>query len=113
LRDCERTFGAPLVDLERGRGASLSVLGAQWLRAQAAARDRVSRILPGLAIDLGPGVAHRARPPAPRLTVAASHDLALSALSETLPESAGIAFELSVMGSLIALREFDEGRVQI
>ena len=113
LRDYERTFGAPLVDLERGRGASLSVLGAQWLQAHATARDRLARTLPGLAIDLGPGAARGARPPAPRLTIAASHDLALSALSETLPEWAGIAFELSVMGSLVALREFDEGRAQI
>ena len=113
LRDYERTFGAPLVHLERGRGASLSVLGAQWLQAQASARDRLARILPSLTIDLGPGTGRAERLPALRLTVAASHDLALSALAAMLPESAGIAFELSVMGSLIALREFDEGRAEI
>ena len=113
LRDYERTLGAPLVHLERGRGASLSALGAQWLQAQASARDRLARILPSLAIDLGPGTGPAERVRAFRITVAASHDLALSALSETLPESAGIAFDLSIMGSLVALREFDEGRAEI
>ena len=78
-------------DLERGRGASLSELGARWLRAQAAARERLARMLPGLAIDLGPGTCPRRTARRHALTVAASHDLALAALSETLPESAGIA----------------------
>lgn len=113
LRDYARIFGAPLVQLERGRGASLTEPGARWLRAQTAARDRLARILPGLAIDIGPGVPSAERFPPPRLAVAASHDLALASLSEALPESAGIAFELSVMGSLVALREFDEGRAEI
>ena len=113
LRDYERMFGAPLVRLERGRGAGLTEQGARWLEAQTAARDRLARILSGLAIDLGPGMPRDRRPAARRLTVAASHDLALTALSETLPTSAGIEFELSVMGSLVALREFDEGRADI
>jgi putative molybdopterin biosynthesis protein len=113
LRDYERIFGAPLVHLERGRGAGLTEPGANWLQAQADARERLARILPGLAIDLGPGTPRNVRLPALRITVAASHDVALAALSETLPKSAGIAFDLSVMGSLVALREYDEGRAEI
>jgi molybdate-binding protein len=101
------------VHLELGRGASLSALGAQWLQAQATARDRLARILSGLAFDLGPGTGPAERLPLLHMSVTASHDLALAALSETLPESAGIALEVSVMGSLVALREFDEGRTEM
>jgi molybdate transport repressor ModE-like protein len=110
LRDYHRKLGAPLVLLERGRGASLTATGAQLVRAQQAAARRLARTLPGLAVDLGPARRQSEQRPAMRLRVAASHDLALAALSETLPASAGIALELTVMGSLHALREFAEGR---
>jgi putative molybdopterin biosynthesis protein len=110
LRDYGRTFGAPLVRLERGRGARLTASGERLLQAQVAARERLARVLPGLAVDVGPAprgsAPHRVLP----LHVAASHDLALAALSELLPGRAAIALELSVMGSLHALREFAEGR---
>ena len=105
-------LGAPLVQLERGRGASLTGLGEQLLRAQSAARERLARILPGLAIDLGPAKRRDEQRPVLRLRVAASHDLALASLVDTLPAS-GIELELSVMGSLHALKEFAEGRVDL
>jgi molybdate transport repressor ModE-like protein len=113
LRDYHRKLGAPLVLLERGRGASLTATGTQLLRAQQAAAQRLARILPGLAVDLGPGERRAEQRPALRLRVAASHDLALAALSGMLSESAAIALELSVMGSLHALREFGEGRADV
>ena len=111
LRDYERTFGVPLVRLERGRGASLTALGMQWLEAQATARERLARMLPASRSRSPVRRPRRARP-ARRVTVAASHDLALAALAEALP-AAGVAIDLSVMGSLNALREFGEGRADI
>ena len=54
--------------------------GAQLLRAQTGAAQRLARILPGLAIDLGPAQRRAEQRPALRLRVAASHDLALAAL---------------------------------
>ena len=111
LRDYERILGAPLVRLERGRGAILTRTGARWVQAQNAARDRLAKVQQ--AVDLGPASSPDERPSPHRLVVAASHDLALAALAEMLPESAGVAFDLSVMGSLVALREFDEGRAEI
>ncbi len=113
LREYHRKTGAPLVVLERGRGASLTATGAQLIRAQQAAARRLARILPALAIDLGPAQRRVEHRPVLHLRVAASHDLALAALAETLPETAGIALELSVMGSLHALREFGEGRAEV
>ncbi len=113
LRDYERKFGAPLVRLERGRGASLTPLGAQWLEAQANAQDRLARMLPSLAFEIpaAPGRDARAAPTR-RVLVAASHDLALATLAETLP-AAGVTIDLTVMGSLNALKEFGEGRADV
>ena len=113
LHDCERKFGSPLVHLERGRGARLTATGEALLRAQKAAAQRLARILPGLAIEVG-AKAKDAKLALPmRLRVAASHDLALAAWSEALPGAAGIELDLAVMGSLHALREFAEGRAEI
>ena len=110
LRDYERKLGKPLVRLERGRGAGLVELGEALLRAQASARERLARVMSDVALDVGTTARPPERPPAPSLRAAASHDIALTALAETLPESGGLRLELSVMGSLNALREFAEGR---
>jgi molybdate transport repressor ModE-like protein len=112
LRDYAGKLGAPLVLLERGRGASLTALGEQLMQAQRAAAQRLARVLPALAIELGSQPRPPEKAPALRLRVAASHDLALAALVETLPAS-GIEVELAVMGSLHALKEFAEGRVDL
>ena len=113
LRGYRQMLGAPLVSLERGRGASLTAIGEQLVRAQTTAAQRLARILPDLTIDLGPSPRAQPRIPPLRLHVAASHDLALATLSEALPEGAGIMLELSVMGSLHALREYAEGRADV
>ncbi len=113
LRDFERKFGAPLVRLERGRGASLTALGAQWLEAQTHAQDRLARMLPSLAFEIPAVPGRDARTtPTRRVTVAASHDLALAALAETL-SATGVTIDVAVMGSLNALKEFAEGRADI
>lgn len=111
LREYGRVLGVPLVRLERGRGASLTAHGAQLLQAHAAARERLARILPTLAIDVGPATPNTRQ--VQRLTVAASHDLALTVLANSLPNTAALALDLSVMGSLNALREFGEERADV
>lgn len=112
LRDYERKLGKPLARLERGRGAGLTELGETLLRAQATAHDRLARAMTDLALDVGTNGQQAGRPPAPVLRAAVSHDMALATLSETLPESGGVRLELSVMGSLNALREFCDGRIE-
>jgi molybdate transport repressor ModE-like protein len=114
LRDCERRFAAPLVALERGRGARLTATGEALLRAQTAATQRLARILPALAVEIGPAQRTSSGAlPLLRLRVAASHDLALARLAESLPESARVALDLAVAGSLHALAEFADGRVDL
>jgi putative molybdopterin biosynthesis protein len=110
LRDYRRKLGVPLVQLERGRGALLAPAGAQLLRAQRDADQRLARLLPRLVIDLGTAAARARRVPGTALRIAASHDLALAALRDTLSGAAGLELELSFMGSLHALQQFAEGR---
>jgi putative molybdopterin biosynthesis protein len=109
LRDYHRKLNAPLVHMQRGRGARLAPAGARLLDAHRSAQMRLARILPSLCVDVGE-TALPVRAGAPRLRIAASHDLALGALrdAQAVP---GLELDLSFMGSLDALRLFDEGRV--
>jgi molybdate transport repressor ModE-like protein len=85
LRDYQRKFGVALVLLERGRGASLTLAGERLLAAQRAGLLRLARILPGLATEIGPRPPKEQQASALTLRVAASHDMALAALSRRCP----------------------------
>lgn len=82
LGDGARALGAPLADMGRGRGARLTTLGRKVLEAEAHVRatlgapfERLRGELDGLLADALP----RRRP---RLTLCASHDLALRELAQ-------------------------------
>jgi molybdate transport repressor ModE-like protein len=110
LRDYEGELGVPLVRLERGRGARLDAAGESLLRAQAGATQRLARVLPALAVDLGADKAAKPRRTTVGVRVAASHDLCLAALRDALPASARLRIDISFVGSLGALRLFAEGQ---
>jgi molybdate transport repressor ModE-like protein len=93
LGDGARLFGAPLVDMQRGRRASLSPLGRKVLDADERVRrelggqfERLRIEIPALLADALPGAR-------PHLSVHASHDLALAALGE----ACGRNLDLEVM----------------
>jgi molybdate transport repressor ModE-like protein len=113
LREYRHKLGVALVLLERGRGASLTQAGERLLAAQRAATERLARILPELTTQIGPKSEQRTKAPALRLRVAASHDLALVALAELLPDAVGLSLELSFMGSLHALKAYSEGAADV
>jgi molybdate transport repressor ModE-like protein len=80
LGEGARLFGAPLVDMQRGRRASLSDLGRKVLAADERVRqglgehfERLRAEIPAILADALPGTR-------PRLTLHASHDLALAEL---------------------------------
>jgi molybdate transport repressor ModE-like protein len=82
LGDGARLLGAPLVDMQRGRRASLSPLGRKVLDADERVRrelggqfERLRVEIPALLADALPGAR-------PHLSIHASHDLALAALGE-------------------------------
>jgi putative molybdopterin biosynthesis protein len=113
LRDHHRKLGVALVLLERGRGASLTQAGERLLGARRAAARRLTRILASLTAEIGPRLSHERLASMLRLRMAASHDLALAALSEALPVESELRLDLSFVGSLHALSAFAAGDVQL
>ena len=92
-----RALGAPLADLQRGRGASLTALGRRLLQADEhvhkvldAQAERLRADLRGMLDEALPGQS-------PRLTLYASHDLALPVLARLC--AARLRLELSFRGA--------------
>lgn len=82
LGDAARLFGAPLVEMQRGRPAKLSALGRKVLAADEHVRaalgeqfERLRAEIPPMLADALPGTRHR-------LSLHGSHDLALASLSK-------------------------------
>jgi molybdate transport repressor ModE-like protein len=113
LRDYQSKLGTPLVELERGRGARLAPAGEKLLAGHRAATQRLERILPALAIELGSPARREVGLRVARLTVAASHDLMLAALRDAVPAAASLSLDLAFMGSLHALQQFAESRTDL
>jgi molybdate transport repressor ModE-like protein len=113
LQDLERTTGAPLVRLARGRGATLTEDGAAILRADEVARRKLARELEALAFEVGGASSAGRGSDAPVLRLAASHDPALAALQDALPAAAGARLEIAFCGSLEALARFRAGDVDM
>jgi len=92
LGDAARAFGMPLVEMQRGRSARVSALGERVLRADARVRsvlldpfERLRGEIPLLLADAAPGAR-------PRLSLHASHDLAIA----LLPDLCASRLELDV-----------------
>jgi molybdate transport repressor ModE-like protein len=97
LGDGARLFGAPLVDMQRGRRARLSALGRKVLAADERVRaglsehfERLRAEIPALLADALPGIR-------PRLKMHASHDLALADLGALCEDS--LDLEVLVRGA--------------
>jgi molybdate transport repressor ModE-like protein len=97
LGDGARLLGAPLVDMQRGRRASLSPLGRKVLDADERVRrelggqfERLRIEIPALLADALPGAR-------PHLSIHASHDLALAALGEACGRS--LDLEIVIRGA--------------
>lgn len=107
LVDAGKLAGTPLVELQRGRGARLSALGAQLLRNDERVQRLVEPIAERLAVKPAPG----ARRAPPRL--AASHDPLLAEFCERFATPAGLIGELAFRGSEESLALFSRGAVEL
>lgn len=76
-----RAFGAPVADLQRGRGASLTPLGHSLLAADAHVRAVLGAQAERLRSDIRAMLAEALPGQLPRLSLHASHDLALPVLA--------------------------------
>ena len=80
LGEGAQLFGAPLVDMQRGRGARLSPLGRKVVQADGRIRAALGEPLERLRAEI-PAMLTPALPQTrPRLALHASHDLALASL---------------------------------
>jgi len=109
LEDAGRRIGTPLAALSRGRGARLTTLGERLLAADAAAQSLLHAQRRELVLDVrgtaGP------TPGARRLSIAASHDMALSELRESW--RADQAIDVEFHGSAASLARYVEGAVDV
>jgi molybdate-binding protein len=111
LGDGARLFGAPLVDMQRGRRARLSALGRRILEADERVRrglgeqfERLRVEIPALLADALPGAR-------PRLALHASHDLALAALAEACARS--LELEVVIRGADESLAALARGECDL
>src|SRR6185503_3941332 len=77
-----RALGAPLVDMQRGRGARLTAYGQKLLEADAHIRGALDAQLERLRREVREMLAGAAPGRAARLSLHASHDLALPLLAQ-------------------------------
>ncbi len=109
LRAQAALFGVPLVDMQRGKGASLTAAGKRLLRLSSAAEQRLLR--KAAAIEIAPLPRAPASPL--RLILHASHDLALIELREHIAPAFGLELSLEFKGSLEALASFAGGHADL
>ena len=95
-------LGAPLVNMERGRGATLAPLAEKLLAADAAARQELEATAERHAIKVVPGESGSRR----KLRIAASHDLLLAEFGRPF-------LDLSFRGSLDSLSAYAEGEFEL
>jgi putative molybdopterin biosynthesis protein len=98
----ENDLGGALVLLSRGRGASLTPLGARLLAVHRQVKSAVTPLLDQLASEMQRSLELGASADAAGVTLYASNDLALARLRDWAP-SQGLTLDLRFLGSLDSL----------
>ncbi len=114
LERWEQQCGAPLVRLQRGRGANLTPLGRALLESQQRIQNQLAPELARLAAQAGRHLSEiLATGPERILRIAASHDLALGLVRKQLSRKTGQVVELKTLGSLDSLRTLSGGHCDL
>lgn len=106
LLEAGELAGSPLVEMQRGRGARLTRLGAQLLRSDEQLRYAFDSLRTRFEVRHTGGAAKPLR-------VAASHDPLLAAFCERFAMPAALVEELSFRGSEQSLALFSRGMVEV
>jgi putative molybdopterin biosynthesis protein len=106
LLEAGELAGAPLVEMQRGRGARLTRLGAQLLRSDEQLRHAFDSLKTRFEVKNSPGAAKPLR-------VAASHDPLLAVFFERFAVPAALIEEVSFRGSEESLALFSRGMVDL
>jgi|SRR6185436_3654718 len=105
-------LGAPLVQMQRGRGTRLSPLGAKLLWAGKRVQARLTPQLDSLASEFASALNEALDQGGPALRVQASHDFAVAALRELGPK-AGVTLDVQYRGSFDALGSLARGECEL
>lgn len=97
----DKVFGRPVIELRQGHGAQLTAFGRKLLWSEELVQARISHELENVRREIehalledGGGL---------RLSLAASHDMALAALRDRLAQADGLKLDLRFEGSLECL----------
>lgn len=114
LREAESAYGHPLVRMAPGRGAHLTDLGTGLLEARARAATEAEPALRRTALQFERTLSADNMAAPRRLSLAASHDLALIEIKEfCLLARPPLDVDLRFRGSLDALGDYARGRCDI
>jgi molybdate transport repressor ModE-like protein len=111
LRRYAREFGAPLVNMSRGRRATLSLLGEKLVAADRRIHARIAPLLDGLASELESEIV-RSRVGGEVLRIHASHGYAIELLRSFMAKR-NIPVDLRYRGSMEALASFESGACEL
>lgn len=106
-----RALGAPLAELQRGRGARLTSLGEKLVQADRHVRSALDAQFERLRRDVRAMLADAAPDKRPRLVVRASHDLALPLLAQLCARR--LDLELSFHGADECLAALARGEADV
>ena len=106
----EKVFGKPLVTLCQGRGTQLTEFGQKLLWAEQLVQARLSPGLESVRHEIELVLSRAIGSSARRVSLCASHDLALAELRDRLAQRQGLKLDLRFQGSLDSLAALADGR---
>jgi molybdate transport repressor ModE-like protein len=102
-------FGSPLVNLERGRGTTLTPLGEKLLWAEQRINARLAPQLESLASELNLEISKLITTARSTLRIHASHGFAVAKLPDLLREHSSIQLDLRYLGAQESLASVSRG----
>lgn len=112
VRQGEAQFGAPLLLMERGKGSTLTELGARIVWADRRIHARLGPVLESLSSELAEELGDALREAPPALRVHASHGFAIERLIERLSAD-GLKLALSYASGSAAAAALRDGECDV
>jgi len=113
IKQWSEFFGAPLVDLTRGRGARLAPLGEALAWAVERVQARLGPQLHNLAQEIDREINRAVLETEPTVRVAASHGYAVALLPELVAAEGGLRLELNYLNSLDSVAAMVRGQADV
>ena len=108
IRHANREFGAPVLDMSRGRRGTLSALGRKLVAADRRIQARIAPLLDSLASELEAEIERGKAGAGPVLNLHASHGYAIELLRSFLARR-NVAIDLRYRGAMEALASLAAG----